>query len=133
MSAIKLRVQTNQEAFDAVVRHLATMTGPSLKQNGDCAYLGQKGAHCAISHLLDCDDAKRRNLDRRSDSSVWGLCGSGEIDPGVVDVPLLERLQARHDGEEWVNGRFTGWDSLRHIANAFGLSVAVIDELEARS
>lgn len=120
--ALHLTVDTDQEAFDAMVRHLAQLPHRSTSDNGDdCSY---SGLRCAVGAILnDPDEAERHH----SGTNVREL----PIDTNV-NVDLLASMQFTHDCNFlWGDQGFEAWYALRDIANQFGLSAAVVDEVEA--
>lgn len=119
---VRLTVSTDQEAFDAVVRHLAQLDGRSIA-DGTCVYNGKK---CAIGAIVD--DPDLLELLSAGVMSIAELID--HVDIGVVDLDLLEVLQATHDlYTNWDDNKFADWDHLRCIASGYGLSAAVVDEV----
>jgi hypothetical protein len=118
---MKLNVTTNQQAFDAVVEHLAGMKGRSVRQDAilpaSCSYRGANGQRCAIGALIP-----------RFVGGDWGtvydLVDQHRLDPGDVNVVLLRKLQKVHDSlNNWVGDRFDNWQALIEIGLEYGLVV----------
>lgn len=124
MSKIPLTVKTDQEAFDAVVRHLATLKGRAFNaRSGSCVYATHDGRRCAVGALLDAPNEQVRR--------IHGSVGGGaddHIDYGTVHSTLLEELQGIHDDEfNWADDRFAGWPLLADLAKAARLDPAVLE------
>lgn len=129
----KLNVQTDQEAFDTVVRHLATMPHRSMRQGrGRCLYAGPDGLRCAASVLIDASYDDVKQLDTWDESGIRCLVEGGFVDVGDVNESILHRLQVVHDDvaswDEREGGGFVGWNALAHIAERYDLSTSVLDE-----
>lgn len=124
MNTTTLTVKTNQEAFDAVVRHLRTMPYRAYA-NQACCYWQSDGPSCAIGAIT-----VNPQLLQRENTGVDWLISDGILDPGTVDLRLLMRLQTLHDTEmNWLDDSvFVEWDEAREIARTFRLSTAVLDE-----
>ncbi len=121
--AFTLTVDTDQEAFDAVVRHLAAATVRAADMNG-CAYLTSGGLRCAVGALLDDPSSRAVELPT---IELFLAVDDGLIDVGDIDVDLLQGLQGAHDVAcNWSDDGFVGWDEMRDIADTFGLSTAVL-------
>lgn len=123
---------TLQETFDTVARALVKQGGPSLNEVNRCAYRGENGARCAVGHLIP-DDRYDPSMENES-------AGHRRVAPVLrglgVDVYLAGALQRTHDGTvKHPAGWLTAWaDSMRRIAESYGLSTAALDEaLAARS
>lgn len=126
---MKLIVNTDQEAFDAVVRHLRAQNRQA-SWDGACVYRSQAGTSCAIGGLISADDYH---------PSIEGKTVREMIDDGTlvtdVDPYLLQRLQSMHDdSESWSNTEKMAWVSaqgiakLREIAARFHLDGSIIDQ-----
>lgn len=117
---------TDQEAFDAMCRHLLGMKKQSTGDNGLCLYRGANDARCAVGALIPDEQYRPRfemNIPLRD----------------VVDsVPALQNLkfdmlvdvQRVHDDEHhWGRAGFLarGKEALRRVARDHGLSPAVLD------
>lgn len=117
MTKFKLNVSTDQEAFDKVFEHLATMPGRAVNPlTGACQYRTVDGNRCAVGALID-DDAIGAVV-----CSVRTMIRDGNLDTCVVDIHLLQELQIVHDRRDyWVDDKFVAWDNLSCIAAKFGL------------
>lgn len=121
---IKLTVNTDQEAFDAVVRHLKNLKGRAAL-GAFCVYLTADGRNCAIGAIMD-------NPHMASRGAVLDLIDDGTLDPGELNPHLLDNLQTAHDRQyHWDGDVFIGTKYLRQLAKSFGLSTAVLDEVFA--
>ena len=59
MTQFKLKTYDRQEAFDLVVRHLASMPHPAFRSTGTgCVYVTPDGLRCAAGALFKCSDAE---------------------------------------------------------------------------
>jgi len=121
--------KTNQEAFDAVVAHLQTMTERSMMVTSgrppSCAYTSESGSHCAIGALIDSTDFTDLDQVGDSDSSIEGL--SDMFDLGDLSLTLLTDLQKAHDHHgNWDCKGFFHWVALSDIAELNGLSDATV-------
>jgi hypothetical protein len=125
---IGLKVRTNQEAFDEVVRHLSTLKGQAIAAGEvfECVYLTEDGRRCAVGALLAVDDDTAAQLS----GDVWSLVE--QVDVGDVDAYLLSGLQVAHDHRtHWHGDQFRGYDYLREIAGCYKLDTSVLDEVSA--
>jgi hypothetical protein len=122
---LTLTVNTNQEAFDAVARQLATQKGQAFDENrGSCLYVTEDGRRCAIGGLMNAtDDEIFEELDRRGlESDVYGLASEGQLDAGDISETLLSRLQFTHDASDnWQDDTFVGWAKLLQVADDYNL------------
>jgi hypothetical protein len=123
--AIKLNVNTNQDAFDAVVRHLKAQNRQA-SWDGACAYRTPSGLKCAIGALID-DDCYTKSLEGVAANKLELLTD--------VSIPLLQDLQMVHDIHttwsntdkmQWVSPR--GVSHLKRIARQYDLDASVVDE-----
>lgn len=113
---------TNQEAFEAVYKHLLTQMERSSVPNQtcigseSCKYRGPRGLKCAIGCLIP---------DELYDPSIEGVSADDLSDRGFrplfsgVNTALLQRLQDVHDDNE--PGSWRG--ALVDVAEQFGLRV----------
>lgn len=127
--SIKLNVETNQEAFDAVVRHLRKQNRQA-SWDGACAYRTPPGGRCAIGALID-DDQYNKTIEGQS---IRELIADRVVDTDISDGLLVE-LQVLHDRtDSWNDTEKMQWVSenaiaeLRVIAYKFGLDDKIIDE-----
>ena len=113
----KLNVSTNQEAFDKVAEHLASMPSRAVNPVTEfCEYRTVDGNRCAIGALID-DDAVG---DARC--GVRMMVSDGDLDICGVDIQLLRELQGVHDRRDnWVDDKFVAWEYLPRIAVRYGL------------
>lgn len=134
-----LNVTTDQEAFDKVVRHLATLPMRNMAQRTDghmvCSYLG---VGCAIGVLIDEFDGPDTYA---VTTLVTGRDGSDlllppALDIGDVTLTMLQDLQQVHDTlQNWdITGRhhpvgFWAWYKLEDIAKFYGLDTAALEEV----
>jgi hypothetical protein len=123
--AIKLNVNTNQDAFDAVVRHLKAQNRQA-SWDGACAYRTPSGLKCAIGALID-DDCYNKGLEGIAVNKMELLTD--------VSVALLQDLQTVHDfTETWSNTDKMQWVSpvgvahLQRVARQYDLDASVVDE-----
>lgn len=127
----KLLVNTNQEAFDAVVRHLKAQNQRAVQpsanfSSGQCMYWTSEGLMCAIGAIVE-------HPDRLPTGRVGLLIASFAIDPGEVSTALLDKLQWAHDCfNHWDNDNADfneeGVQYLAEIAAQFDLSLDVLTE-----
>lgn len=131
---------TKQETFDIVARGLLTQAARSTNANGDCKYRGSNGTKCAAGFLIP-DEQYRHSLEGET---VVGGPAQPVIESQGHDLPLVGALQELHDvgwelyrfsleGEDYDHNVMRSWPSgFRKIAKDWGLSAAVVDELEDR-
>ena len=119
---MKLSVSTNQEAFDAVARHLSSMPERSMMPHGDaCAYRGVGGASCAAGALIEGEIPAIYE-----GQSVSVL----PIERGEVNITLLGELQYVHDQFcNWGDDGFDNIQALEWVAENFHLSPAILPTL----
>ncbi len=103
-----------QELFDKALKAMRAQGCASVRMLRDmdsiCAYNGSNGTHCAIGHLIESDDLRKRmdswNGGARIVSLVQGM--GGLVDEvrnalgitgatKVTDVEFLRKLQGAHD------------------------------------
>jgi hypothetical protein len=151
---IKLKVSDNQEAFDAVVRHLAQQTERAVIENPDtgesCSYFvrdenGKVINMCAVGALID-----QTLIDWDNDPMDWNAgMGVDDLfteydseydlreyewtaeDPDGISLELLGCLQGVHDSyRPFDGGQLTGagWGELYRIADRWDLDTKVLDE-----
>jgi len=99
---IKLKVKTQQEAFDLVMKRLHKQKVPSITGGDDdvsCVYAGVGRHRCAIGHLLDAPKSKLVKLDNIDSLGIdiSGLIENGVVDPGELNDEFLNNLQYCHD------------------------------------
>lgn len=112
---IKLKVKTNQQAFDRVCRNLAKMSKRAY-DDGACQYLTDEGERCAIGGLLSRRGCKKIR------GSIQFRIKDGIVDPGDVSAELLTDLQTAHDRKShWDDNGFFAWDELEKLAEKYGL------------
>lgn len=116
---------TDQELFDKVSRHLLTQAAKSVDSFSRERYRGDYGFSCAIGCLIP-SDRYLKQFEGRSigDPEETSLRVAAGISEDQTNMALS--LQLSHDSysvPQWP-GR------LRHVANTFSLSPAIIDELE---
>jgi len=114
---------TKQETFDVVARHLLTQNAKSEEVvNGRryCRYRGDEGRRCAVGVLIPDDIYSAEFEGRFADELGLLLPSLGH------DVDLCVELQHVHDCE---NGPRKWPAHLRSLAERYGLSAAVLDEV----
>jgi hypothetical protein len=142
---ITLSVTTNQEAFDAVVRHLASMNRQSVviesegldpfgePLSGSCAYRHPDGRKCAIGALIP-DDQYDPIIEK---SNVWSLVtglrsGTPRLDAGTISTDLLINLQDAHDDwNNWDRTGFNRYNLLEAIGKWYDLDTTVLKEVQS--
>ena len=131
---IKFIVNTHQEAFDAVLRHLVTLPSRAVSEppSSVCLYLTEDGRRCAISAILDCTDEQRRDLQRMvEESGIRRLVKTQTVDAGNMDVEFLAQLQTLHDQpSNWGPGGWRGWTQAHDIATTWNLDRGLLNEME---
>lgn len=131
MSTLDLNVKTNQEAFDTVVRHLATMKRRAINDAETCLYRAPDGSKCAVGALITDEswdalpEADARNYNRH-------LVCLLPIDFGDISLALLSDLQQAHDnsdnwGDHFEGGGFINPDALRKVGRWYELNLAQVD------
>lgn len=136
---------TEQEIFDTITAHLATMTHPAIGDNGICTYLAPDGGVCAVGKILpmlglDPDTLAKAQAYQGSASEL--IYDGGFMFPQwfCFSAGLLDRLQTTHD--LWMP-RAQMAEDLADAAQDFGLKfdsaawlascVPTDEELEARA
>jgi len=109
-------IKTDQQAFDAVCKHLAKQKRQAL-HNLKCDYLTTDGERCAIGGIMPLDSARLARDD-------GGEVGDLPLSLGEVSVDLLRRLQLAHDDDTNLEGL---QNELRLTARNFGLSADAVD------
>lgn len=130
----KLKVKTNQEAFDAVRVHLSKMKRQSIRTGTNmCLYAGPKGARCAISAIIDAPWKGVKALDDQESPAIGTLINKGLVLSGNVKPNLLSDLQMVHDNaSNWdPEIGFCGEPTLETVAMHHGLSFRPLEELLA--
>lgn len=121
-----LATATPQAVFDQAARHMLTQGKQSTEyRNGvtNCLYRADGRADGTIACAAGCFVAPNK-YDPNMEHNRWHVVA---FEAGVTShVELIERLQNIHDDE-----RPDDWaDNLRELANADGLSSAVVDEFD---
>jgi hypothetical protein len=130
---MKLNVNTPQEAFDKVIRHLATQ-GHRATDGRRCLYRGEGGDRCAIGALFDDDQYQPRF----EGMGVYSLGIEFPSEWERAHAPwtpsqMLSHLQEIHDtAYHWNDDGFIGWTSAAEVALRFGLDGTVIDEVRGQ-
>jgi hypothetical protein len=126
---------TNQEIFNTVVTHFASMKHRSMLEDGEtCAYRAPDGNKCAIGVLIP-DDVYKPDIEGQgfsfdysdADVNMW-INSTFTID----NYGLLCSLQTAHDlSRYWrqEEGRERLQQELRYIASANNLDASVIDSV----
>lgn len=122
---------TNQEAFDKMVTHLASMTEP-CKEDGTCIYLNSEGQRCAVGALLTQEEAEFFSAEEDlSASGIFHHSRKTSIDH--LNIEMLGDVQYVHDSSyNWKRGNGlneSGLDKLRVIANIYKLDTAVLEKV----
>ena len=112
---------TDQEAFDKMVNHLATLKVRSVNEQGRCIYNGSK---CAVGALLtDYELHKFGHVDGNVTDLLELMEDCGHDTPLYrVDRSILRRMQIEHDDlTNWGAGGFDAWDQVESVANSSGV------------
>lgn len=128
MSSASETDNVNQRAFDVVARHLLTQNAKST--NGDepwCMYRTSGGRKCAAGALI-ADDKYSPTLEWQfaNDEPVFAAIEASGY--RGVSVELVRALQLVHDTSDVA--KWPG--SLASVADEYGLSRAVLNQLEVR-
>lgn len=119
---------TAQEVFDQVARHLRKQGAKSLISRDTpsrlvpdaCAYRGKGGMMCAAGCLIADDE-----YGEWMEFQTWDMLSRvGHVKK--AHGGLIRALQAAHDMPDAALDAFRA--NLTNVANAFGLSPAVLDE-----
>jgi hypothetical protein len=125
-------IESAQDAFDRVVKHLSTQSGRAHR-HGVCAYfIPESGARCAIGALMPTPLLRYEGSFDGLVRSLPGLVAT--FDPsGVlsrVDFrghSLGMSLQRLHDSPlNWHDDKFVAWKAAANIARDFSLGEAAI-------
>lgn len=148
MDLITLSVTTEQEAFDAVARHLATMPERAVIPNPKPEYVGTNPVvcvyetddgkrRCALGALMVLDTPEKHQWARTTMGGVDDVGWTeewpeqGRVDYGDISWELLAELQNAHDTEEhWGPQGFdlNGWAFLADVAVNYGLNTDALPE-----
>ena len=118
---------TNQEAFDKMVTHLASMKEACIDESGQCVYWKPDGNRCAVGALLTEEEA-----------IYFTEVKPGLTAPNLVDDPkcdsishldpcLLDDVQTVHD--DWTPGKEIRWEELMVIAQEYALDTTVLEKV----
>jgi hypothetical protein len=138
-----LKVATDQEAFDAVVRHLAQQTDRCTSDSdhgasdhgASCVYQRADGNRCAVGALIDVSDEELLKFEQEvlvglTETSVRSLVARRYLSIVGVDIVVLSLLQQAHDSGYRAPGEpFNNWAELEQVAQRFHLDRSVIDEV----
>jgi hypothetical protein len=126
---------TNQEIFNTVVTHFASMKHRSMLEDGEtCAYRAPDGNKCAIGVLIP-DDVYRPDIEGQGFSFDYG---DADVNAWIASTftidnyGLLCSLQTIHDlGRHWrTRDRRDGIKTvLRELADDNKLDASVIDSV----
>lgn len=143
-----MRLETKQDVFDAVVRHLISQGRPAIDENGSCRYRTASGLSCAVGGIMS-DEVYEPDLEH---TAICSLINAGRIPKWRKKdfSAILADLQRVHDNlSSYANGNKpaqdsvwqrdssgtpVGWDipklqeRLEHIAQTYSLSTAVLDQ-----
>lgn len=156
---LTLKVSTNQEAFDLVMRHLAEQPRAAADDQGHCLYIAPEDNllaggirnRCGAGILIFEDDATvlrelRRDISGEDEveqiHNFNGDSWSDLLDYNLVDQPdgldseLIYRLQDLHDSvlyrrDRTTRSEFVDWDAARSTGLEFFLDTSIIDQIEA--
>lgn len=143
---VHLKVHTDQEAFDLIVRHLSMMrTRAGFYVDGmegdpvcefSCMYIMADGSRCAVGALIDDDDigdlidvqcGVEEMAQRYADIDAYDRDDPNGHRWEGVSMRLLGQLQNMHDrAENWGPNGFEAWGQLHVVAAAFGLHSTVV-------
>lgn len=123
-----MKYNSQQEVFDAVVKHAEQMIEPSIDAGG-CLYRSQNGNKCLVGALIR-DSEYSPEMD--GDRDTAGACVESLYVRGILPeylepfLELLKHCQYAHDRcassyskQEW---KMSMINRLKGIANIFGLS-----------
>lgn len=146
MEVIKLKVDTAQEAFDAVTRHLSQMehqaTGSSKSGLGTCMYLTPDGDRCAIGAILDLDDPAKSQWAMEaqgSTSDIWCPTEHAEHDEEYLesvwsnahsDVDQFSQFPA-FDPDEALNVAINTWELDGFCVSYGNVPEPLLEELQS--
>ena len=122
---IPLHANDIQAAFNAMVRHLASMTERSMHDEM-CRYRADLTptcpTRCVVGALIP-DDEYTPGLE---DYGIWFL----PLEMSADWRAMAHHMQSIHDqANNWGPDGFHNWEKVRECADAFSLSTAVIDEM----
>jgi len=122
-------MKTEQETFDTVVTHLASMTHRAIDADETCMYRAPDGNKCAVGCLIS-DDEYRSTMEGSRINAVKYMLPSFSDNYGS-HVDLLTALQIVHDnGKNWSEeNRDLMKQRLKNVAHEFILSPDIIDTL----
>lgn len=112
---------TDQEAFDKMVNHLATLRDRSTTSGGLCVYNGSK---CAVGALFtDYEQDKFGDTDGDVRDLFEIMHEVGHDTPLFnLDRDMLMGMQSLHDDEyNWDEDGFNGWLDVKSIASRLNL------------
>ena len=129
---MSLTVNTDQEAFDAVVTRLFDGTGRAIQTQPDgwiaCRYRTDDGNTCAVGCLIEPSSYR----DWFEGVGVEELVSTHSLELGQVDMELLVQFQLFHDqtgGWDQKHLSVSGVSLLSQIAADFELDDSIIERL----
>lgn len=89
-----MKFETEQELFNHIVAHAASMDGPAVSQMGNCVYRSPTGNKCLVGACISDEDYCLE----MEQCSVWDLSRVGLLPSGLEKYrSLLAYCQANHD------------------------------------
>jgi len=129
---MSLTVNTDQEAFDAVVTRFFDGTGRAMQKGADgfdaCRYRTADGNVCAIGALIEPSSYR----EWFEGHGVEELVHQHSLDVGQVDVELLTQFQLFHDqtfGWDQKRPSVSGVGRMYELAAQYGLDDSIIKRL----
>lgn len=118
-----------QLMFNAAVLGVIGQGGKSINTNGlSCAYRGEKGAKCAVGHLIP-DEKYEPIWDSYSNPTLIGETSAkadrlrASIDADWDDIDILSAIQRAHDAADQTNFVPAFTAAATQVANLYGLEM----------
>lgn len=124
-------IYTIQEAFDTVIKHMATQNKQSIDYEGTCMYRGISTLMCAIGCLIN-DKYYREALESKNvgDSEVLDAVHKSGYPTDAASIDMYVMLQSVHDSHKTFIGNITVIETVRIIALKYSLNEHCIGALE---
>ena len=110
-------MQTRQEIFEIVAKHLFSQGQRALNSLGSCSYRGH-GLKCAVGVLIPDDEYREEFDNDPMDTSVKYLCKYHDYFQNKFghDISFFERLQGVHDNKHNWDSNIGMRDALKEVA-----------------
>ena len=121
---------TQQDVYDTVVRHLHAQRCRAMEPNQSCRYRGPRRTSYAVGCLFP-DEVYESDMEGNNPGALWVKFPAVRPYLGEEDDQLPGFLRIHDNNWNWYDAGLTlgGITELRRVAEDFGLSTAVLEEL----